>query len=89
MQTCKFICRFLEEICASKSEVCQEFVHENRKSIQKVITKSLSAVQKTSKAVSTIFKIYPTRNKAIRFSLYVLIFLLLYYFCSFRPEFVV
>ena len=53
----------MEEICGSESEVCQEFVRENRKTIQKVITKSLSTVQKTSKGVSII--LYVTKNDFI------------------------
>ncbi|XP_001606680.2 RRP12-like protein [Nasonia vitripennis] len=41
--------RFLEEICGSESDVCQEFVRDNRKEIQKLITKSMETAQKTSK----------------------------------------
>ncbi|XP_058797316.1 RRP12-like protein [Phymastichus coffea] len=41
--------RFLEEITGSETVVCQEFVKENRKAIQKVIVKSLTTVQKSSK----------------------------------------
>ena len=44
----------MEEICASESEACQEFVRENRKAIQKVITKSLTTVQKSSKGVNIV-----------------------------------
>ncbi|XP_011497148.1 PREDICTED: RRP12-like protein [Ceratosolen solmsi marchali] len=43
--------RLLEEICSNKNKACQNFVQENRKLIQKVITKSSLTVQKLSKGV--------------------------------------
>ncbi|XP_014218682.1 RRP12-like protein [Copidosoma floridanum] len=41
--------RFLEDICGSKSSVCQQFVVDNRKLIQKAIIKATSALHKPSK----------------------------------------
>lgn len=42
--------RFLEEICASQSQVCRDFVTENRKAIQKLLTNSAPMTIASSRA---------------------------------------
>lgn len=41
--------RLLEEICASESEGCKQFLENNRKAVQKLLMKSLSSAAVTSK----------------------------------------
>lgn len=65
------IYRFLEDICGSESDVCQEFVRDNRKEIQKLIIKSMESAQKTSKGVSisdSFFYINKQKNMIIIFT---------------------
>ncbi|XP_043269034.1 RRP12-like protein [Venturia canescens] len=42
--------RFLEEICANQSQICRDFVIENRRAIQKLLTNSASMAIPSSKA---------------------------------------
>ncbi|XP_071577091.1 RRP12-like protein [Temnothorax nylanderi] len=41
--------RFLEEICGSEREICERFLHEHRRQIQKTLIASASSVVKTSR----------------------------------------
>ncbi|TGZ37069.1 RRP12-like protein [Temnothorax longispinosus] len=41
--------RFLEEICGSEREICERFLHEHRRRIQKTLIASASSVVRTSR----------------------------------------